>query len=149
VLALTRQVLPPLRGDTGPNLSARGAYTMVEASAAPKVVILATGSEVHLGVEAASQLEAQGIATRVVSMPSKEIFDGQGDAYRTKLLPPDAIVIAVEAGIGVDFDKYIGSRGAFIGMSGFGASAPAEQLFARFGITTAAIVAAAKSRLGV
>ncbi len=149
VLALTRQNLPALRSEAGSNLSARGAYIMTEASAAPVVVILATGSEVHLANDARVVLEAQNIPTRVVSMPSRDLFEGQGDAYRRTLLPDTAIVIAVEAGVGVDFDKYIGTRGAFIGMHSFGASAPAEELFKHFGITVDAVVAAAKARLGV
>jgi transketolase len=147
ILALTRQNLPALRLEAGSNQSARGAYTIVEASSAPKVVILATGSEVHLAIEARTSLEALSIPTRVVSMPSRELFEGQGDSYRKSLLPDDAVIIAVEAGIGVDFDKYIGSRGAFIGMHSFGASAPADELFKHFGITAEAVVKAAQARI--
>jgi transketolase len=147
VLALSRQNLPPVRQDAGSNLSARGAYVLVEASTTPKVVVLATGSEVHLAVAACETLETQGVPTRVVSMPSRNIFEGQGESYRRDLLPKEAVIIAVEAGIGTDFDKYIGSKGAFIGMHSFGASAPADVLFSHFGITADAIVNAALSRL--
>ena len=80
-------------------------------------------------------------------MPSRNIFEGQGDSYRRDLLPKEAVIIAVEAGVGTDFDKYIGSKGAFIGMHSFGASAPADVLFSHFGITADAIVNAALSRL--
>ncbi|MEJ0009752.1 MAG: transketolase [Alphaproteobacteria bacterium] len=111
----------------------------------PKVVLIGTGSEVHLCVEAQAQLEAKGIATQVVSMPCLELFEQQPESYRDEVLGGGAKRIIVEAAIKQGWESYLGTRGQFIGMKGFGASAPAEVLYEKFGITTAAIVEAAQA----
>ena len=143
VLALTRQNLPSVRQDgAAENLSARGAYVLREASNAAVVTVFATGSEVHLAVEAAKQLEAKGTATRVVSVPCMDLFWQQPLAYRKQILGTGKR-IAIEAGIELGWEKIIGDDGLFIGMTGFGASAPADVLYKQFGITVDAIVKAA------
>ena len=113
-----------------------------EASNAAVVTVFATGSEVHLAVEAAKQLEAKGTATRVVSVPCMDLFWQQPLAYRKQILGTGKR-IAIEAGIELGWEKIIGDDGLFIGMTGFGASAPADVLYKQFGITVDAIVKAA------
>ena len=140
LLALTRQNLPQLRtGRTG-NLSARGAYRLRDATAARRVVLIATGSEVELAVRTAEALEGQGIGADVVSMPCWSLFDAQDEAYRADLLPRDALMVSMEAGTTLGWERYVGPRGLAIGLDRFGASAPAEDLFQRFGFTAEAIV---------
>ena len=145
ILALTRQALPHLRQEyTADNLCARGAYVLREAKGGkPAVVIMATGSEVMLAVEAQEKLEAKGVATRVVSVPCMELFAQQPKDYRQQVLGADARRIAIEAGIEQGWEKLLGDDGVFIGMKSFGASAPAEELYKSFGITVEAILAAA------
>jgi len=146
LLALSRQGLPAMRTEhTKDNLVSRGGYVLREASSTPKAVLLATGSEVHLAVEAQEQLEKDGIPTRVVSMPCFELFDEQPMSYQDDVLGgDDTIKLAVEAGVRMSWDKYIGRKGLFVGMNSFGASAPAPDLYKHFGITTDAIVTAIK-----
>ncbi|MEQ8440368.1 MAG: transketolase [Alphaproteobacteria bacterium] len=150
ILALTRQNLPTLREtSTGENLSARGGYVLREAKVAPRTVtLLATGSEVEIAVAARDALEGEGIGTAVVSMPSFELFDRQDAAYRQSVLGADTAKVAVEAGIRQSWDRYLGTDGGFVGMSGFGASAPYKALYEHFGITADAVAAEAKKRLG-
>jgi transketolase len=152
LLALSRQALPTLRsrnGKTCPeNLAACGGYVLSEAEGQRQVTLLATGSEVHLAVEAQQQLKQQGIQATVVSMPCWELFDEQDAIYRASVLGT-APRIAVEAGIRQGWDRYIGAEGGFVGMTGFGASAPAEKLYAHFGITPENIVKLAKTLTGV
>lgn len=141
VLALTRQNLPQLRlSASDENLSARGGYRIKTADASLKVVILATGSEVALAVECAASLEAQGIGADVVSMVSTELFDEQSDAYRADILPANALIVSIEAASTFGWHRYTGTSGLTIGLDRFGASAPAGDLFARFGFTVEAIV---------
>jgi transketolase len=140
VLALTRQNLPQLRLAAGENLSAKGGYRVKTAEAARKVVILATGSEVELAVACAAQLESQGIGTDVVSMVSTELFDEQTADYRADILPADALIVSIEAASTFGWHRYTGNAGLTIGLDGFGASAPASDLFAHFGFTAEAIV---------
>jgi transketolase len=146
VLALTRQNLPQLRGEgdeawsQSANRCALGAYRLRAATAARKVVFVATGSEVALAVECAGELEAAGIGADVVSMPCMELFDAQPDAYKADLLPADALIVSIEAGSTLGWQRYTGRSGLNIGLDTFGASAPAEDLFAHFGFTAAAIV---------
>lgn len=148
VLALTRQDLPTVRTThTAENLTAKGGYELAAADGTAKVTLLATGSEVAIALAARELLKKDGIPTRVVSMPSFELFDAQDDAYQEKVLGPNTVRVAVEAGIRQGWDKYLGIKGGFVGMSGFGASAPIEQLYKHFGITAEAVVAAAKQRL--
>ncbi|PGH54202.1 transketolase [Azospirillum palustre] len=147
VLALTRQNVPTLRTEhTAENLSARGAYVIVEAEGERKATILATGSEVSLAVEARKALQAQGIGTAVVSMPSWELFERQDDAYKASVLGT-GVRVGVEAAIRLGWDRWLGDKGAFVGMTGFGESAPYQELYKHFGITAEAVVDAVKARL--
>ncbi len=150
-LVLTRQNLPTLdRTKVAPAEGARrGGYVLSDAEGgAPQVILIATGSEVSLALEAQATLAKDGVRARVVSMPSFELFEAQDAAYRASVLPREVTArVAVEAGIRQGWDRYVGADGAFVGMRGFGASAPAEVLFEKFGITAAAVVAAAKQQL--
>lgn len=150
-LVLTRQNLPTLdRGEFASADGARkGGYVLADSRAGqPQVILIGTGSEVALCVEAYRQLAAEGVAARVVSMPSWELFDAQPQEYRNAVLPPDVTCrIGVEAGVSLGWEKYLGLQGRFIGMSGFGASAPYQQLYEHFGITAQRIVAEAKALL--
>jgi transketolase len=140
VLALSRQNLPQVRLERSENLSARGAYRLRAASAARRVVLIATGAEVELALAAADALEGQTIGTDVVSMPCWSLFDAQDAAYRADLLPADTLRVSIEAGTTLGWERYVGSDGLTIGLDRFGASAPAEDLFQRFGFTVEAIV---------
>ena len=150
VLALSRQGLAQLRlGDAvAENKSAKGGYELRAASSTAKVTLLATGSEVSIADEAREMLEAQGIPTKLVSVPCLDILMQQDEAYIESLLGENAVQIAVEAGIGQGWSDLIGRKGTFIGMTSFGASAPAGTLYEKFGITADSIVAAAKAKLG-
>ena len=149
VLALTRQNLPQLRHE-GEMLSARGAYTLKRAEADRKVILIATGSEVALAVDVAKALEAEGIGADVVSAPCLELFDAQDEAYKHEVLPhADAILkVSIEAGVTWGWERYTGSGGLNIGLDRFGASAPAEDLFHRFGFSVEAIVPKILNKLG-
>ena len=148
VFALTRQNLATVRTEhTAENLSAKGAYILAPAEGERKVTIFATGSEVEIAVEARKALQAEGIGTTVVSMPSWELFEEQDEAYQEEVIGENTVRIAVEAQIRQGWDRYIGRKGAFIGMKSFGESAPYQDLYKHFGITADAVVAAAKARL--
>jgi transketolase len=149
VLALTRQDLPAVRTThTEENLVARGGYELAAAEGgAAKVTLLGTGSEIAIAMTARDLLQKDGVPTRVVSMPSFELFNAQDEAYQEKILGPGTVRIAVEAGVRQGWDRYLGIKGGFVGMSGFGASGPYEQLYKHFGITPEAVAAAAKQRL--
>jgi len=148
VLALSRQTLPFLRDDDGQeNRSVRGAYILRDTAGEPDIILVGTGSEVGLAVDAAVQLAASGIAARVVSAPCIDLFLEQGRRYRDEILPLGVPCIGVEAALRYGWDAVIGSDGDFVGMTGFGASAPAGQLYELFGITAAAIVTKARTRL--
>ena len=147
ILALSRQGIPTLRTSGAENSSARGAYVLVPASGPRQATILATGTEVALAVAAREKLEAEGIPTAVVSMPSWELFAEQTHAYRTEVLGESDNRVAVEAAVGFGWERWIGTKGRFVGMSSFGASGPAEKLYQHFGITVEAVVAAAKEGL--
>ena len=147
-LALTRQGLPTLRtAHTDENLCARGAYVLAEANGPARVTLYATGSEVSLAVEAQAMLEGEGVPTRVVSIPSRELFEAQDESYKSNIVDPGHVRVAVEAAIGFGWDRFVGADGAFIGMTGFGASAPAGALYRHFGITAEAVAEAARVRL--
>jgi transketolase len=127
----------------------RGGYVLVDSVGTPDLIFIATGSEVELAVQAAAQLTAKGKNVRVVSMPSTDVFEAQDAAYREAVLPSAVTKrVAVEAGIVDSWYKYVGLTGKIIGMTSFGESAPAEQLFEYFGITTAKVLAAAEELLG-
>lgn len=148
VLALTRQNLPQLREDAAAkNRVSLGAYELLGADGRAEVSLFASGSEVSLAVQARADLLKAGILARVISVPCFERFAAQPAAYRAKVIGRAKVRIGIEAGIRQGWDALIGQEGHFIGMQGFGASAPAEQVFAHFGITAQAIVAAAKARL--
>ncbi|MGZ8342466.1 MAG: transketolase [Allosphingosinicella sp.] len=140
VLALTRQNLPQLRAERTENLSARGAYRLRPAAAERRAVLIATGSEVEVAVAVAEALEERGIGADVVSLPCWELFDAQDEAFRRDLLPGDVLKVSIEAGTTLGWERYVGPRGLAVGLDRFGASAPAEDLFKRFGFTADAIV---------
>jgi transketolase len=143
VLSLTRQGVPTLRhGAQGDNLSARGAYILADSEGPRQVTLLATGSEVHLAVAARDTLKSKGIAAAVVSMPCWELFDRQDAAYRASVLG-NVPRVAIEAASTFGWSHYVGDSDTVIGMPGFGASAPAEELYAHFGITAEKLVEAA------
>jgi transketolase len=146
VLALSRQNLPAMRTDAGENRSARGGYVLADASDARRATIIATGSEVHLAMAARDALEADGVPTAVVSLPCWELFALQDESYRAAVLG-DAPRVGVEAAIAMGWERWLGG-GGFVGMTGFGASAPAEALFKHFGITAEAVVAAVRKQVG-
>nr|WP_221892588.1 transketolase [Pontibrevibacter nitratireducens] len=146
MLALTRQNLPVVRTEhKTKNLTAQGAYVLAESQGKRMAILLATGSEVSVALEARRLLENEGIGVRVVSMPSWELFEQQDEAYRKRVLPAGPVRVAVEAGIRQGWDKWLcGERGNwkkadFVGMDSFGASAPAGELFEHFGITAEAV----------
>jgi transketolase len=147
VLALSRQNLPPVRTDVSENRSARGAYRLRAASGARRAVLIATGSEVHIARAAADLLEADGIGCDLVSMPCWELFDQQPDDYRTDLLPGDALLVSVEAGTTLGWERYTMVMGLRIGIDGFGASAPAEHLYEHYGLTPERIAARVRAQL--
>ena len=154
-IALTRQNIPVFaRGEAdetgaivaGAELTAKGAYTLVDAAnGKPELIIIATGSEVQLAVAARLQLEAEGIATRVVSAPCLEWFDEQSSDYRESVLPSSVVArVSVEAGLSLGWSKYVGPFGQSVSIEHFGASADYKTLFREFGITTEAVVAKAR-----
>jgi transketolase len=147
-LALTRQNLPTLEGTSAEGV-ARGGYVLQEAGQGlPDLILIATGSELQLAVEARTALEAEGVATRVVSMPCVEWFNAQDTAYRDTVLPPRVRArVSVEAGIAQGWWRYVGDGGEVVSLEHFGASAPYATLFEQFGITSAAVVAAAHRSL--
>jgi transketolase len=146
VLALSRQNLPQLRAEGG-NLSAKGAYRLRAAKGARQVVLIATGSEVEVAVATAEALEADGIGADVVSMPCMELFAQQDQAYQADVVPADALKVSIEAGATMGWERYT-EGGIQIGLDRFGASAPAEDLYAKFGFTAEAIVPKIKAKLG-
>lgn len=147
LLALCRQNLPTLRSEAGDeNLSAKGGYILCGDAAKRQVTLISTGSEVSIAVDAYEKLKAAGISAVVVSMPCMELFNQQPEAYRNSVLGT-APRIAIEAAIRMSWDRYLRPQDAFIGMSSFGESAPAAQLYKHFGITDDAIVTTARSLL--
>ena len=146
ILATTRQKLPVLdqtRYAPAANLT-KGAYVLI-GDEKPDMLLLATGSEVHVALKAYEELKNQGIRSRVISMPSWELFEAQSPEYRESVLPSRVTArVAVEAGVKLGWERYIGTTGAFVGMSTFGMSAPVDVVFKGFGITPEAVVAAAK-----
>lgn len=147
-MALSRQKTDAVRlTASSENLSARGAYELRAASGEAKATLFATGTEVPLALKAAETLEAEGTPTRVVSVPCFALFEQQDAAYQASVIGRGTVRVAVEAGIKQGWERFIGEDGAFVGMTGFGASAPAEVLYEKFGITADAVVAQVKARL--
>ncbi|WP_417808087.1 transketolase [Thioclava sp.] len=154
VLALSRQGLPTLRTEYKPqNLTAKGAYVIAEADGKRQAILMATGSEVEIAMKAREILQAQAIGTRVVSMPCMELFAAQDESYRKRILPPNSVRVAVEAAVRQPWDRWLlGERGreakaGFVGMDRFGASAPAPELYEKFGITPEAVADKVKALL--
>ncbi|MGR3453149.1 transketolase [Pseudooceanicola sp.] len=154
VLSLTRQNVPTVRKTHKvKNMVAQGAYVLAEAEGKRQAILLATGSEVEIALAARDALQAEGIGTRVVSMPCWELFEAQDEALRKRVLPGGAVRVAVEAGVRLGWDRWLcGERGreakaGFVGMDSFGASAPAEVLYEHFGITAEAVADKIKSLL--
>ncbi|WP_306183706.1 MULTISPECIES: transketolase [unclassified Streptomyces] len=150
-LALTRQGVPTYEPNDD---AARGGYVLFEAegpdgqNAEPQVILIATGSEVHVAVEAREQLQADGVPTRVVSMPSQEWFEEQDQGYRDSVLPPAVRArVAVEAGVGLPWHKYVGDAGRIVSLEHFGASADAKVLFREFGFTAENVAAKARESI--
>jgi len=154
VLSLTRQGVPTLRHEhKNKNLTEQGAYVLADAQNKRQAILIATGSEVSVAMAARDMLEAAGIGTRVVSMPCMELFAAQDDAYRKRVLPGGAVRVGVEAAMRQGWDRWLLGQGGreqkagFVGMDSFGASAPAETLFEKFGITAEAVADKVKSLL--
>jgi transketolase len=150
-LALTRQNLPVLEGtkELATEGVARGAYVLADASNGdPRLVLIGTGSELQIAVEARKVLEADGVATRVVSMPSMDWFEAQDETYRDQVIPPSVRArVSVEAGIAQPWYRYVGDAGEIISIEHYGASADYQTLYREFGITTEAVVEAARKSL--
>ena len=146
VLALTRQNLPQLAGSSKEAL--KGGYIISEAKGAPQGILIATGSEVSLAIEAQEELAKDGIAVRVVSLPSVDVFEQQSAEYKESVLPKSIRArVAVEAAVGFGWERYTGLDGATVTMHSFGASAPAGVLFKKFGFTKENVVATMKKVL--
>jgi transketolase len=143
LLVLSRQGLPALRWDTGENRSARGGYVLAEADGPRAATLIATGSEVAIAMQAREMLAGDGIKVAVVSLPCWELFAQQDDSWRAQVLG-GAPRIGIEAGVAFGWEQWLGPECRFIGMTGFGASAPVEDLYRHFGITAEAIVAMVK-----
>ena len=148
-IVLTRQGVPLQRLEhTDENLCARGAYVLAEGEDSERqVTLLATGSEVQIAMAAREKLQKKGISTAVVSMPCWELFNVQDNTYRENILGPNTFRVAIEAGVRMGWDRYIGEQGEFIGMTSFGASAPGGKLFEHFGITADIVAATVLNRL--
>ncbi|MGA7809961.1 transketolase [Bradyrhizobium sp.] len=146
LIALSRQPMPLLRREAAAeNLCAKGGYVLLEADGVPrKLTIMATGSELHLAVEARTKLQQSGIPTAVVSMPCRLLFEQQEPAYRRKVLGDGTARVAVEAGVEISWDRYLGPDGRFVGMHEFGASGKIGDVYKKFNITTEAVVQASR-----
>ena len=147
VMALSRQGLTAYRGEAGENRCARGGYVVEEASGPRRATLIATGSEVSIALVARAALEAENIPTAVVSLPCWELFAAQDASYREQVLG-QALRVGIEAAVGFGWERWLGPEGLFIGMEGFGASGPVEDLYRHFGITAEAVTAAVKKRIG-
>jgi transketolase len=147
-LVLTRQALPTIdRSKYAPATGvAKGGYVLADAQGGkPEVILIGTGSELSLCMSAYAKLTAEGVRARVVSMPSTDIFDMQDEAYKKSVLPPEIKArVSVEAASVFGWERYVGLEGAIIGMTTFGGSAPAKDLFKKFGFTVDHVVQAAK-----
>jgi transketolase len=146
LIVLSRQPLPALRQDAAENRCARGGYVLLEADGARRVTLIATGSEVAIAVEARRLLAESGIPAAVVSLPCWELFAQQDEAYRLAVLG-EMPRVGIEAACGFGWERWLGETGIFIGMEGFGASGPCDDLYRHFGITPEAITTAVKRRL--
>jgi transketolase len=149
-LALTRQALPTLdRSKLGAaSNTAKGAYVLQDSEGVPQIILIATGSEVSLALDAANKLHQEGVAVRVVSMPSWELFEEQGEEYKEAVLPKSVTArVAIEAASPMGWERYVGFQGTTVTLNHFGASAPAKTVFQKFGFTADNIVEQAKKLL--
>jgi transketolase len=147
-LLFTRQNLPVLTGDHIRPGVEKGGYVLADSDGAPQVILLGSGSEVHIAHDAYKRLTAEGIKVRLVSLPCWQLFDSQSDEYRESVLPSGVTArVSIEAGVPMGWHKYVGSRGIVIGLNHFGASAPYERIYQEFGLTADAVVEAAKQLL--
>ena len=149
-LILTRQSLPVLNRKEYPSAVAlsKGGYILADSDGTPDVILIGSGSEVHLCLEAQALLAKRGVATRVVSMPSWELFERTSQKYKDMVLPSNvAVRVAVEAGIGMGWERYVGGAGAVIGINRFGASAPGGTVMKNFGMKATAVVSKAMGLL--
>jgi len=148
-LVLTRQGVPVLPGTAERAVAgvSRGAYVIAEPERGPDLVLVATGSEVALAVEAARRLAEEGVAARVVSMPSWELFDGREPGYREELLPEGIPRLAVEAGVSRGWRDWVGEGGAVVGLDRFGASAPGPVAYGNLGFSVERVMARARMLL--
>ncbi len=147
VLALTRQALPSLRRDSAENFCAYGGYILTPAPRTREVTLIASGSEVAIAMAARDLLAAEGIAAAVVSLPCWQLFQAQPVHYRDEVLGPGSLRVGIEAAVSFGWETWLGPDGAFVGMSGFGASAPGERLYEHFKITPQAVLEAVRARL--
>ncbi|HVZ08898.1 transketolase [Rhodopila sp.] len=147
VLVLSRQAVPACRADAGENRCARGGYVMAEADGSRQVTLIATGSEVGIALAARERLAAGGIAAAVVSLPSWELFARQDESYRAQVLG-GVLRVGIEAACGFGWERWLGEGGLFLGVPGFGASAPGADLYGHFGLTAEAVAASVLRRLG-
>ena len=148
MFVLSRQNMPTLDRTKYASASecSRGGYVLSDCDGTPDVILMGSGSELYMAVDAAKELTAAGKKVRVVSMPCMDIFAAQDQSYIDSVLPPAVTNrVAIEAGIRMCWDRWIGSNGKFVGMSGFGASGPFDAVYEHFGINAAAMVAAAKA----
>ncbi|RMG78681.1 MAG: transketolase [Chloroflexi bacterium] len=149
-LIFTRQGVPVL-ADNAEGIHegvAHGGYILADTADKPEIILLATGSEVHIALEAFDRLVSEGIAARVVSLPCWELFEEQDEAYREQVLPTDVTArVSIEAGVTLGWERYVGSEGIAIGVNQFGASAPYERIYEEYGLTAERVIAAAKQLL--
>jgi transketolase len=148
-LIFTRQNLPVLEGDHIRAGVARGGYVLAETGGTPQVILLASGSEVHIAHDAYKRLSAEGVAVRLVSLPCWELFEAQDAAYHESVLPSSVRArVSIEAGRTLGWERYVGLDGVTIGVDKFGASAPYKRLYEAYGLTADAVVAAARGLIG-
>ena len=147
IMALSRQKTAAVRSSAG-DLSAKGAYELAPAEGKAEVTLFACGTEVAIAMAARDKLHAQGVGTRVVSTPCWELFEAQDVRYQAAVIGKTPVRLAVDAGVRQGWDRFIGEEGLFVGMTGFGASAPAERLYQQFGITADAVAQAVTAKLG-
>jgi transketolase len=149
VIVLSRQKLPFVTETLNKeNMSAMGAYEIKKTNSNPEVTIIASGSEVHIAIEASNKLLKENISTKIVSMPCQELFDKQSEDYKNKIIEKNSIKISIEASSVYGWEKYVGSDGASLGMKSFGKSAPYKDLYKHFNLTSDNIVELAKKMLG-
>ncbi|RLB92332.1 MAG: transketolase, partial [Deltaproteobacteria bacterium] len=148
-LVLSRQKLPVLDPETTRGKLARGGYVVADCSGEPELILIATGAELHLALKAGRVLTDRGLAVRVVNLPSWELFERAGADYRRTVLPPEVKArLAIEAGIGMGWERYVGEKGAVLGIERFGASAPGATVMEKLGLTVDNVVQKALRLIG-